>query len=219
MFKEKYIKYKTKYIALKIQLGGEDKLKKRKKEKKLREQLRMFNAGTALTAITMPNYKAPSFLYSLTHPNNLDSGKLLTEYVSKFNSINLQSNSKKLKYDVRNYHLKITIINEQNVISLFIYFNKSYPFIEVSIGENNQSFPVFIIDDKFNIIDINPQINKIDIQNKQNIKFLIFQGLMKVQFLLLEVGEDHEISYDKLSYLKEKLELCNLIFEMMLRRS
>ena len=207
MFKEKYIKYKTKYIALKIQLGGAYKLKeKQKKYNKLRKQLRMFTGANQLNGI------APSFLYSLTHPNNLDGGKLSTEYESTFKSINLQSNSN----TVRNYHLKITIINEQNVISLFIYFNKSHPFIEVSIGENKKSFPVFIINDIFDIIDINPQIKKIDNQNKQNIKTLIFQGLMKVQFLLLEVAEDHEISYDKLMYLKEKLELCNLIFEMML---
>ena len=207
MFKEKYIKYKTKYIALKIQLGGAYKsTEKQKKYNKLREQLRMFTGANTLNGI------APSFLYNLTHPNNLDGNKLSTEYESTFKSINLQSNSN----TVRNYHLKITIINEQNVISLFIYFNKSHPFIEVSIGENKKSFPVFIINDIFDIIDINPQIKKIDNQNKQNIKTLIFQGLMKVQFLLLEVAEDHEISYDKLRYLKEKLELCNLIFNMML---
>ena len=85
----------------------------------------------------------------------------------------------------------------------------------MSIGTNDKPFSVFKIDNITKYIIINPKILKIDIENLKLLMYLIHESLMKVSTLLY-VDKTHKISYDNLMHLKEKLDLCYLIFEMML---
>ena len=157
----------------------------------------------------------------------LDKLKINKEHLKQFNKfIEMR---KELKYkptfqftniesNIKDYYLEITIeTNDKNIMSLFIYFNKSHPFfnIEVSIGKNDKPFSVFLFNDITQSFIINPKILEIDIKNLKLLTYLIHQSLMKVSTLLYE-DKTHTISDRKLIHLKEKLDLCYLIFEMML---
>ena len=177
MYKEKYLKYKIKYASLKKELGGRYLTEEELKD--IQEKLIIFNEG----------------LDSLTTRFEFTYGK---KNETKFNSAFLQYNCP------LDYYLKIT--NPVKKMSLFIYFNYPNPrFIIYGLTATNGQYLNLFTDD-VTTYSINHEIFKINNQDLKWVVNLIKLGSMKLYTLLLEVDDNHEISFNKLIDLKKILD-------------
>jgi hypothetical protein len=190
MYKEKYLKYKTKYTTLKKQLGGAYgpywKISQ-VEVNKIKEELDDFiKLNSSLSTIP--------FEFTYVKKNE-------TTTTNTFKSTFLQTK------ESDDYYLKIT--NPEKRISLFIYFNKptetNETFIIHGLTATDKKLNLFIGNDT--TYSINPEILKN--QDLRLVIDLIKVGSMKLRTLQLETRWHHEISYKKLVALREILNTVN----------
>jgi hypothetical protein len=189
MYKEKYLKYKSKYTTLKKQLGGVHGPPYWKitlfEAKKIKKELEDFNKFNNLLTIPF------EFIY-------VEKNETIS--TNTFNSTFLQTN------ESDDYYLKITNPDpKKKIISLFIYFNKptksNETFIIHGLTATDQKLNLFIDNDtKYSI---NPEI--LNNQDLALVIDLIKVGSMKLRTLQLETGWHHGNSYKKLVELREIL--------------